>query len=176
MRNSLDALLEQNARAILDERWGAMQSLLRIESVGDRHRAIWYFDLDDSEEATTVTQIKSMFMLADQHGQLIEASPAYQAINRDTANDITARLKEILQGGKTTLWLLRRSDRGKPFLIRAGLVYCKSDLQPFYAAIGVPVRWEEELQLTLASTITLTALVCLLVALLVSSWHRHVGS
>jgi hypothetical protein len=165
LRRSYNANLENGARTALDERWSAMKGFLRIESLAGRNRAFWYADQDDRDEARALAQIKTFYLLADKEGQPLEISPAYQAIDRDSPSEIRSRVKEALEMDRSAFWLSRRTREGKPFLIRAGLVYSERDSEPYYVAIGLPIGRQDHLEAAFT-----WALACVVACAMLLGW------
>ncbi len=123
-------------------------SFLRIEMIGSlgRYAASWYYDDTDPDETTVVLDIKKIYMIADQYGNVIPeaatkepaVSTAYQDIGIDKPVDIRARVQEAagFSQGKTVLDEAPRFARpagADPLRQSCGMRITSA---PYYVAIG----------------------------------------
>jgi heavy metal sensor kinase len=139
--------LDNQTEETLNEQWGAMKaSFLRIEMIGSlgRYAASWYYDDTDPDETTVVLDIKKIYMIADQYGNVIPeaatkdpaVSTAYQDMGVDKPADIRARVQQALASPKAKpFWAMRRDARGQ-VQIRYGIVWDENHRAPYYVAIG----------------------------------------
>ena len=96
----------------------------------------WYYDADDPDETTIVLDIKKIYLIADQNGNVIqdaktkeqEYSTTYDDIGIDPPELIQQRVREAVAAMKPgtpakAFWDERKNSNGEPFLIRAGIVF-----------------------------------------------------
>jgi heavy metal sensor kinase len=139
-RERLAYSLNAEAHDVLDQEWAAMKGYLRIEKVPTRGhappvwRADWEFDPNDPDEDFIVERMKRVYVLTDANGKMIEISTIYQSIGIDSPEEVRAAIRS-----SQPVWKLRRSARGTPYLIRAGVVHDEKHHTPFYVAIGRPM-------------------------------------
>jgi heavy metal sensor kinase len=143
---------DREVHEILDQQWAAMKGYMRIEEVGGKYVAAWYYDTDDPDETTIVLDIRKIYMVADQNGNPITefstgenaVSTAYQKIGVDPPAEIRQRLQDLLMETARTkrpgvFSIVRRDPEGEQFQIRAGIVYGEGHGAPYYVAIGTPL-------------------------------------
>ncbi len=156
-RASLARSLDLQVHEILDKQWAATKGYLRIEA---KDAASWYYADDDPDEATIVADIKKIYMVADEDGNLVknatteeqEYSTTYDEIGIDPPALVRGRVREAVQAMATqkpgvpgkSWWDYRRNSHGQRFLIRAGIVLDEGHLVPgrrlpYYVAIGAPL-------------------------------------
>jgi len=139
-RERLAYSLNAEAHDVLDQEWAAMKGYLRIERVPTRvhappvWRPDWEFDANDPDEDFIVERLKRVYVLTDANGKMMEVSTIYQSIGIDSPEEVQAAIRS-----SQPVWKLRRSVRGTPYLIRAGVVYDEKHHNPFYVAIGRPM-------------------------------------
>jgi heavy metal sensor kinase len=139
-RERLAYSLNAEAHDVLDQEWAAMKGYLRIERVPTRAHAPpvwrpdWEFDKNDPDEDFIVERLRRVYVLTDANGKVMEVSTAYQSIGIDSPEEVQAAIRS-----SQPVWKLRRSARGTPYLVRAGVVYDEKHRNPFYVAIGRPM-------------------------------------
>jgi heavy metal sensor kinase len=151
-REALLSSLNTQSHDVLDQQWAAMKGYLRIErnSETDRKEAVWYYDDEDPDETRITLNIRRIYLIVDQNGVPVpeystggpSVSAAYRDIGIDPAPQIAAFVRESTRPGTTpkTLWTVRRNRAGEQFLIRGGIVFDEGHHQPYYVAIGTPLR------------------------------------
>jgi heavy metal sensor kinase len=160
-RGRLAAALDDQAIAVLDQEWAAMKGYLRIElnKVNHRNEAYWYADAVDNEESRIVLNIKRIYMVADQDGNIVTenatqmpaVSPTYADIGVEPPSEIRAKVKRAMAAAKPnaepmTFRERRRNAHGEQYLIRSGIVFdneghlLRRSRNPYYVAIGAPLR------------------------------------
>jgi heavy metal sensor kinase len=127
-RQYLSKRLDQQARDILEQEWGAVKGYLRIEN----GRVNWYYDRDDPDEAGIVARLQRLYLITDSKGTFSEGSPSYQELGVDTPDEVRAAVK-----AGQTVWKEKRDPDGGPYLIRGGLVFDESHRERFYVALGL---------------------------------------
>ncbi len=171
-RASLVYSLDLQVHEILDKEWAATKGYLRIDRDPDlgKNASSWYYAEDDPDEASIVGDIKKIYMIADQDGNLIqdattkepEYSNTYDEIGIDPPALVRQRVHEAAQAmavqkpgtlGKVW-WDYRHNQRGERFLIRAGIVLDEGHLAPgrhlpYYVAIGAPLADSDKILRTL---------------------------
>ncbi len=146
LANELNAQVQET----LNDRFAAIRGFMRIEpdtSVGGI-AAEWYYDPEDPDEKTAVFEVRKIYLVADQYGNVIPSggetkgpavSTAYEDIGLDKPADIAARMRIALAATKPAgrvFWMDRRNSRGEPIKIRAGIVYDEQHRAPYYVAVG----------------------------------------
>jgi heavy metal sensor kinase len=144
LANTLETQVEEE----LNQEWAAMKGYMRIErnaELGGRYTSSWYYDPDDRDETTIVLDIRKIFLVADQNGNVIPdsktgepaVSTGYDDIGVDKPADIQARVREALAAkNPRSFWMDRHNSLGEPVKIRAGIVYSEGHVAPYYVAIG----------------------------------------
>lgn len=158
-RQSLVRSLDAQAHDKLTEEWRAAKGYLRIDRDPDlgKNAATWYYSDEDPDETTIVYDLKKIYMVADQEGNVIqnaktrelEYSTGYDEIGIDSPAVIRARVKQAfaaLKPGTAGLnfWDTRWNSSGERFLFRAGIVLDEGHMAPgrhlpFYVSIGIPL-------------------------------------
>jgi heavy metal sensor kinase len=150
-RGRLASELNTQVEDTLNERWAATKGYLRIEKDNELGQiaAEWYYDPDDPDEKTIVFDIRKIFLIADQYGHVIlngttkepAVSTTYQELGIDRPEEIAERVRQAVaatrpaRAGKI-FWMERRTARGEPIKIRAGIVYDEHHQAPYYVALG----------------------------------------
>jgi ADP-ribosyl-[dinitrogen reductase] hydrolase len=163
LRASLMRELDDQSHAVLNQEWAAVKGYLRIEKDREigKNFSNWYYAADDPDEATIVADIKKIYMIADENGNLIqdattkeqEYSTTYDDLGIDPPALVKRRVREAVTAMATqkpgtpgkAFWDVRRDSRGERYLIRAGIVLDEGRLKPgqhlpYYVAIGVPLE------------------------------------
>jgi heavy metal sensor kinase len=159
-RAQLKASLDAQVKEELDGDWAAAKGgYLRIEWSPElgKNAVSWYYDEEDPDETTIVFEIKKVYLVADQFGNVIknaktkenEVSTTYDDLGADPPAEIAARVKAMVAAkantpGKT-FWTVRRNASGEPFRIRAGIAYDERHLAPYYVAIGASFADNEKI-------------------------------
>ncbi len=161
-RESLRVGLDTQEHDVLNQEWAALKGYLRIDEVRElgKNFTNWYYAEDDPDEATIVADIKKIYMIADENGNLMqdaktkeqEYSTIYDEIGIDPPAKVQQRVREAWQAMATqkpgtpgrAFWDVRHDSRGERFLIRAGIVLDEGHLTPgrhypYYVAIGIPL-------------------------------------
>ena len=125
--------MDSEARAALEEEWGAAKGYLHIENA----KPVWVADSTDPEEAYIVERLRHVFLLTDAKGAVLERSETYQSIGIDSPREVARVLKlpkpEIHQ---------RRDANGVPYLIKVGALQGNKGRQ-YFLAIGRSVEITE---------------------------------
>lgn len=159
-RASLVSALDTHVHEVLNQEWAALKGgYLRIEPSGElgKNASNWYYDETDPDETAIVLDLKKIYMITDQNGNLIqdaktkepEYSTTYDEIGIDPPTLIRERVRQALAAMKPgtpgkTFWDVRPDSKGEPYLIRAGIVFDEGHLSPgehlpYYVAIGFPL-------------------------------------
>ncbi|MBZ5625697.1 MAG: heavy metal sensor histidine kinase [Acidobacteriia bacterium] len=159
-RESLKSKLDARVEEELNGDWAAAKGgYLRIDwsaEVG-KGAASWYYDAEDPDETTIVLEIKKVYLIADQFGNVIpnaktkenEVSTTYDDLGADPPPEIAKRVIAMVNArpntpGKT-FWTIRRNAQGEPFKIRAGIAYDEHHVAPYYVAIGASLADNEKI-------------------------------
>ncbi|HLK63760.1 MAG TPA: heavy metal sensor histidine kinase [Bryobacteraceae bacterium] len=150
-RESLKSKLNNQIEEELSSDYGAAKGgYLRIDwdPESGKDAASWYYDDEDADESTTVGDIKKVYLITDQYGNILqnaktkenEISTTYDDLGADPPAEIAKRVQSMVAAkpntpGKT-FWTIRRNSQGEAFKIRSGIVYSERHQAPFYVAIG----------------------------------------
>ncbi|HTS31707.1 MAG TPA: heavy metal sensor histidine kinase [Bryobacteraceae bacterium] len=158
-RESLKSKLDSQVEDHLNDDWVAARGYLRIEKDPElgRNAANWYYDAEDPDETTAVLEIKKVYLIADQNGNVIqngttkenEISTTYDDLGAEPPAEIAKRVRAMLEAkpntpGKT-VWTFRRNSQGEAFKIRAGIDYDIVHQAPYYVAIGASLADNEKI-------------------------------
>lgn len=147
-RGTLASSINQQIYDGLNQDWGAVKSSLRIDrNVDQVFEAKWEnYDSDDVDENAVLSRLKSMFIITDQNGRVMQVSPAYE---ENFGFDPLPRIKSVLSSNEP-LWREIRGKDGKPYMIRSSYVYdeqMKAEQPPrkYFVAIGRQIAKPREL-------------------------------
>jgi heavy metal sensor kinase len=129
-RQTLIESLDSQLREVLEQEWAAVKGYLRIE----KNQPIWFYDSKDPDEAFIVGRLQRVYLLTDEHGNVLESSDTYRGIGIDPPGEITRVIQE-----QKPAWRTRFNSQGAPFLIRSGVVYDETHKNPYFVAIGRPL-------------------------------------
>jgi hypothetical protein len=148
-RERLTTVLDEQVENRLDAEWKALKGYMRIERDPDfdyRFTSAWYYDTDDPDETTIVLDLRKIYVVTDQNGNVIPdwktkepaVSTAYQELGVVKPAQIKARLEAALKSPQknNVFWLDLKTPTGEPVKLRWGVVYAEGHGAPFYAAIG----------------------------------------
>jgi len=154
-RERLKTTLAEQSQDDLNQEWAAMKGgYLEIDRgvqpPGSPEKAFWKYDETDQDESRTFAEIKSLYLIADARGHVINevinendsgepaVSAAYKDLGIDRPADIERRVRDGVAAGKPNAapFTTRRNSEGERFLIRSGIFYDLRRQQPFYVAIG----------------------------------------
>jgi heavy metal sensor kinase len=148
-RERLTTVLDGQVENRLDAEWKALKGYMRIErdpEYNNRFTAAWYYDTDDPDETTIVLDLRKIYVVTDQNGNVIPdwktkepaVSTGYQDLGIDKPADIKARMENALKSPRNNsgFWMDRKTSAGEPVKLRWGVVYAEGHGAPFYAAIG----------------------------------------
>jgi hypothetical protein len=83
---------EVGVMTAVDADWGATVGFLRFEN----QRPSWVYDRNDPDEAYTVERLRHIYLLADEHGSVLESSSIYASIGIDTTQT-RSTIERVLQ-------------------------------------------------------------------------------
>lgn len=155
---AIERLIYRQSAALVEEEWGALRTLLRIED----DTPIWPSSTNSSEQSALLARLRDIFLLTDAQGRVLEASPAY----RDLAPDPNDRPLHLLDNHAPRI-VLRRNRAGDAILLRRGLL--EENGRRYFAAIGYPLDGARRL-LARAVRHYFYAIPALLAALLALGW------
>ncbi len=147
-RVRLATKLDDQLQEELNTDWGAMKGYMRIEpnpDFGNKICSAWYYDENDPDETTIVLDTRKIYMVADQFGNPIPdsvthepaVSTTYDDIGVDKPADIRKKVLELVASPKPRIfWEDRKTSKGEPIRIRAGIVHSEGHGAPYYVAIG----------------------------------------
>jgi len=158
-RGILQAILNNQVSALLEEEWGATKGYLSIE----KKKPIWKYDDQDLEEKAIVEKLRQIYILADSNGNVMEVSDGYEAVGVERA----AEIRQVMAANKPVT-AIRRSPDGVPYMIRQGVLL--DDNSKFYLAIGRPLA-ENERVLDQFTRNYLALLPVLLILTVLGGWY-----
>src|SRR5580700_4047819 len=165
-RERLKTTLAEQSQDDLNQEWAAMKGgYLEIDRgvqpPGSPEKAFWKYDDTDQDESRTFAEIKSLYLIADARGHVINevinendsGEPAVSAAYKDLGIDRPADIERRVDGaapGKpnATPFTTRRNSEGERFLIRSGIFYdmrldSTGHRLPFYVAIGKSLEHDD---------------------------------
>lgn len=129
-RQTLKDIYFEEAKGLLNEEWGAVKGYLRIE----KGKTDWYFDSEDPEEALIVARLKSVYLLTDSEGNVLETN-GYSELGLDSPKEIKAVLSAQAKKASPE-YKVKYDKRGTGYLVRYGLFVDDMPHRSFYVAIG----------------------------------------
>jgi len=165
-RERLKTTLAEQSQDDLNQEWAALKGgYLEIDRgvqpPGSPEKAFWKYDDTDQDESRTFAEIKSLYLIADARGHVINevinendsGEPAVSAAYKDLGIDRPADIERRVDGaapGKpnATPFTTRRNSEGERFLIRSGIFYdmrldSTGHRLPFYVAIGKSLEHDD---------------------------------
>ncbi len=116
-RTALASNITVENDANLKEDWGALKGYLRVEHGSPQ----FHYDHDDPDEAATASRLKSVYVILDQSGKIIEESPSFTSLTLLPASKMSAtdRIRHDVQSAIVT-WEARDEDN-HPYQVRGGV-------------------------------------------------------
>src|SRR5580700_3806055 len=166
-RERLKTTLAEQSQDDLNQEWAAMKGgYLEIDRgvqpPGSPEKAFWKYDDTDQDESRTFAEIKSLYLIADARGRVINevinendsgepaVSAAYKELGIERPEDIERRVREAVASGKPNAanFTPRRNSDGERFLIRSGIFYglrpgLTGQKLPYYVAIGKSLEHDD---------------------------------
>jgi heavy metal sensor kinase len=137
-RGYLSSSIDQQITDGLNQDWAALKGYLKIESNGDgTYTPNWYADYDDVEEAAIVGHLRSLYIITDEKGHVMQSSPSYV---EQFGIDPPSRITNVLKTPEANFREVVGKD-GRPYMIRAGFVYNEqardeNHQRKYFVAIG----------------------------------------
>ena len=151
-RQYLKTTLDNQVRDSLNDEWaGVKGGYLRVslDRPTGKYFADWYYDETDKDETTLVGDIRKVFLITDQDGNVIldsktsdrQVSTIYEDMGIDKPADVRARVREAVTANQQgmpgkSFWLQRKDSDGTRYMVRAGIQWDQNHQQPFYVALG----------------------------------------
>ena len=132
-RGQLISTLEEQITAGLDQDWDSFKGYARVERSDDAYKVNWYADDDDSDEANTKGRLRSLDVVIDQNGHILEQSSKAEELGTPSLKQIRDTLKT---NGRDPVWLYEKDKGGNIYKIRASYVWDSNHRDKFYVAIG----------------------------------------
>jgi hypothetical protein len=124
-----------NASSLLAADWDTLKGYLKIE----RGKAMWYADLDDPDEKTTVSRLQRTFLMIDSDGKILERSHAADDLERSKPGMFEIAVRTVQQAQKPSS--IKVTDRnGNPFLMFCGKLWDEAHQHQYYVLIGRSFR------------------------------------
>lgn len=142
-RQRLVSSLDQQVHDTLNSNWTIVKGNLRLyrnENEPTGYKPDWMLDPEDAEENSTMARLRGMILVTDSQGRVIEESPAYDAVGKDSLKQIRSVLNS-----NAPQWLKRTDHNGKPYLIREFYVYDEDHKSKFFVAIGTSLTNSRDL-------------------------------
>ena len=116
-RTALASNINIENSANQSEDWGALKGYLRVE----RGQPEFHYDHEDPDEAATASRLRSVYLIMDEKGKVIEETPSFTALTILPASRMpaTERIKYDIQSGVVT-WEAH-DEEGHPYQVRGGV-------------------------------------------------------
>ncbi|MDE3197222.1 MAG: heavy metal sensor histidine kinase [Acidobacteriota bacterium] len=149
-RQRLASNLEDDERDTLNTSWTLVKGNLRIfqnETEPSGYKPEWFFDPADAEENNAMARVRSVILITDADGKVLEESRSYDALGKDNLSQI----KAVLNSNQVH-WIERTSPNHKTYLVRQSWVFDQDHKARFFVALGTPLTESQNLlrQFTLA--------------------------
>ncbi len=162
-RGILGAIQNDQVSALLEEEWAAIRGYLVIDPAPNgSFRAVWRFDREDPEAALIVERLRSVFLIADADGRIMESSESYRSLGLDGP----AELRSAVAANRVSLGM-REAPDGTPYMIRSGVIIDAK--KPFFIAIGKSMQ-KEYMLLNRFTTYYFATLPLIILACSVLGW------
>ena len=126
-RAELGSTVTDENTANLSEDWGWLKDFLRLE----HGKIIWHYEYDDPDETAIGSRLKSLDLILDDHGTVLDQSPSFESLKIGGPK----RILNDIQKGITT-WEARDED-GNLYSIRGGIWKDSFDAdRRYYVAIA----------------------------------------
>ncbi|MFN7926219.1 MAG: heavy metal sensor histidine kinase [Bryobacteraceae bacterium] len=125
-RQTLRNSQRETASALLAEEWSAVRAYLKVQG----GQPVWTFDKDDAYETSTVQQLRSVFLLTDRSGKVLEISEDYKDLRPDPPDEI-ARILKLGKQEET----IRTDPDGYTYLLRSGL-FLSDGRKEYFLSVG----------------------------------------
>ncbi len=138
--HSLASNLEDQAYDDLNQSWAVVLSNLRIENDTGQanYHAVWFFDMNNQEEANISARTKSVYVVADENGKPVPDRDGLPSVSPPwLGSETRAEVQQVLSSRNQPVWARNRTDpRGVPYLIRQSYVTSEDHSRRFFVAIG----------------------------------------
>ncbi len=124
--STLNRVQDAQTRELLEGDRTALAGFLRETQEG----LAWQFDENDPLDSFSVERLQHVFILADQDGNLLQASPAYRAIGLEPPEEIQRVLRS-----REPVWANRKDPWGTNYLVRM-CKFSTSDGKLYFIAQG----------------------------------------
>jgi heavy metal sensor kinase len=136
-RGYLSSTIDTQISDGLYQDWSAIKGYLKIEKTEEGFKPHWYYDYEDVDENAIVSRLKSLYIITDEKGQMLEVSPSYE---EQFGIDPVSRINAVLKSPEPFFREVTGKD-GRPYMIRAGFVYNEmardeSHQHKYFVAIG----------------------------------------
>jgi heavy metal sensor kinase len=139
--HSLASNLEEQAYDDLNQRWAVVLSNLRIENDPGQanYHAVWFFDINDPDEANISARTKGVYLVADQNGKPVPDRDGLPSVSPPWLGQVTrTEVQQVLSSRIQPVWVRDRTDpSGAPYLIRQGYMTSEDQSRRFFVAIGM---------------------------------------
>jgi heavy metal sensor kinase len=133
-RQTLEGILDQQSRDVLEEEWAAVNGYLRWVN----NRVEWFYDRNDTDEAAIVTRLQRVYMLTSDTGHILEVSPTYRTLGLEEPSEI----REVMRHDKP-VFRMRQDPAGNSYMLRVGPIADRG--HRFFMAIGRPIDGDQRL-------------------------------
>ena len=146
LRGNLRSSINDQISESLTSDWAALKGYLKIERTDGIFKPNWYFDDEDVDENVIVSRLKSLYIITDEQGKVLQMSPNYE---EQFGVDPVARITAVLKAPEPLFRDVIGKD-GQPYKVRSGFVYNEmakgeNHQHKYYVAIGRSVAKNREL-------------------------------
>jgi heavy metal sensor kinase len=131
----LQGSLTSSTKDNLDQEWAAMKGFLRIVN----GKPQWFYDQEDLDETYIVSRIRRVYLITNAYGSVLQSSDTYASFGEDTPDEVRAAL-----ASKEPTWKIKHTPDGAQYMIRSGVVLDDKNHDPFFVAIGRPLKPNED--------------------------------
>lgn len=133
-RISLENIIQDRTRELLEEEWRAVRGFLRIE----RGQANWTFDPRELDDVSYVERLRRLILVSDRDGNVLEVSNGYRAFGVESHTEIQQILSQPMPQ-----WRFKKDTKGATLLLRYGII--RANGQPHLLVLGRPLAENEAL-------------------------------
>jgi len=125
-RSILLQVQDKQVKEQLEDDWVTIQWFLNPTSTGVE----WVYDYTNPQDSFLVERLQRVYFMADEDGNLVQASPAYRVIGEEPL----AVIRDAVRS-KGPLWLTRHDFQGTRYIVRLG-VYRHPSGKRFVVGLG----------------------------------------
>lgn len=129
-RGLLSSIQRNEIGAVLEQEWGGVRGYMAIKAkAGGTYATVWNYDRDDAVETLAVQRLRSILLVADSAGQVMEASEIYLSLGVESPE----KIRDALNLSEPALEVRTASD-GTPYMLLSGPM--RDGKRLFYISVG----------------------------------------